>query len=86
MTGQCKGCVHWELAVEYETGHQFGFGRCKNVPMFWDATEWDDERDGRQLIEKYKDRKAFAQDGSDYMARLITAPDFGCIAYLPIES
>lgn len=86
MNGRCESCKHWDRADEYETGHGLGFGRCKNVPMFWDATEWDDTRDGRRLKAEFKDVKAFAQDGSDYAAELITAPGFGCIAYIPTES
>jgi hypothetical protein len=45
--------------------------------MFWHLTDWTDEED-RVLKEKFKDDKAFVQDGSDYHADLLTLSNFGC--------
>ena len=50
--------------------------------MFWDATEWNSDGD-RVLIEKYKNTRAFVQDGSDYNAVLLTKADFGCTQHEP---
>lgn len=83
---RCDNCKHWQKAKEYETGHGLGFGQCLNVPMFWDSTKWSGDGLARELKPEFADRKAFAQDGSDYSAELITAPDFGCISYCPAES
>ena len=46
----------------------------------WDASENVDDEDGyvRKLTDEHKDRKFFAQDGSDYIAHVITRNDFGC--------
>jgi hypothetical protein len=43
--------------------------------MYWDSTDWDKEGKKRIFI---SDSKAFAQDGSDYSACLLTKPDFYC--------
>jgi len=79
----CETCKHWKQPEEWTTGYGLGVGRCMNIPMFWDATEWDEEGDGRKFIYQYKDNKAFAQDGSDYSAYLLTKPDFGCVSHEP---
>lgn len=74
----CETCKFWQRG-EYE-GSKFGLGRCKATPMFWDATNWDEDCN-RVLIEKYADTKAFVQDASDYSAKLLTKPDFGCVMH-----
>lgn len=80
--GTCETCKHWTKRKVYETGHSFGLGGCANTPMFWDATEWSDDcSEGRILLDKYKDTKAFVQDGSDYKADLLTLSNFGCVSY-----
>lgn len=58
-------------------------GKCQKIVMFWDATEWseDDDDDGRRLKKGFEDAKAFAQDGSDYIAYLKTTADFGCVMF-----
>lgn len=76
----CETCKHWKTAEEHEPWQGFGLGRCQNVPMFWNATEWDE--DGvRTVRDQYKNIKAFTQDGSDYRAYLLTRPDFGCVSH-----
>jgi hypothetical protein len=77
----CETCKHWDEAGEYETGYGLGLGTCKNIPMFWDATEWNGDGDGRKFLDQYKDTKAFAQDGSDYKAYMLTKSDFGCVSH-----
>ena len=77
----CGTCKHWEVADKHETGHGLGLGRCNNIPMFWDATEWDEDGEGRKFLDQYKNTKAFAQDGSDYSAYLLTLPEFGCVSH-----
>ena len=79
----CETCKHWKQPEAWTTGYGLGLGRCQNIPMFWDATEWDEEGEGRKFLDQYKDTKAFAQDGSDYSAYLLTKPDFGCVSHEP---
>jgi hypothetical protein len=83
MMDTCKSCKHWERNGT-PIGYSLGLGYCRNIPMFWNATEWDEEGEGRRFIDKYKDHKAFAQDGSDYVAYLLTRQDFGCVSHEPI--
>lgn len=78
---KCATCKHWEKTGEYETGYGLGLGRCKAIPMFWDSTEWEEDLEGRKFRDEFKDTKAFAQDGSDYRAIVLTRPDFGCVSY-----
>lgn len=77
----CETCKHWNKSDEWGTWYGLGVGRCQNIPMFCDATEWDEEGEGRKFIDKYKESKAFAQDGIDYPAYLLTRPDFGCVSH-----
>jgi hypothetical protein len=77
----CATCDHWEPRNEYEAGHGMGLGQCTNVPMFFDATEWNEDGEGRAFKPEYANCKAFAQDASDYRAYLLTKPDFGCVAH-----
>lgn len=77
----CETCKYWEKSLKYETGHSLGLGMCKNIPMFWDATEWSKDGDSRSFRDKYKDVKAFARDGSDYKAFVLTKPNFGCVSH-----
>ena len=79
--GTCETCKHWKKPTEDETGYRLGIGRCQNIPMFWDATDWDEEGKGRKFLDQYKNKKAFAQDGSDYLAYLLTKADFGCVSH-----
>jgi hypothetical protein len=70
----CETCKHWD---EADYPHH-GVRECKNVPMLWESFEWTKDADGRRLKPKLADRKAFAQDASDYHASLYTMKDFGC--------
>ena len=49
---------------------------CDKVGMFWEATEWVDYK--RRVKPERANDLAFAQDGSDYSACLITRPQFYC--------
>lgn len=76
----CETCKHWFKNKDYEDYPIRGLGICENVPMLWEATKWNDDGD-RILIDKCKDKKAFAQDASDYSAYLLTRNDFGCVSH-----
>jgi hypothetical protein len=79
---RCSTCKHWKPSEQWETGHSLGLGRCEAVPMFWDVTEWDEDGDGRRFSAETS-ATAFAQDGSDYSARVYTKPEHGCTMHAP---
>lgn len=81
----CATCKHWELREEYEHGHSQGLGECRAVPMLWDMTEWRDDADERVFKAEAAQFTAFAQDGSDYKAYLLTKPEHGCTMHAPIQ-
>lgn len=84
MNTFCESCKHWDKKEPDPYGSDpqasLGLGRCRKVEMFWDATEWNEEGDGRQFIQPIE-TKAFVQDGSDFAAYLYTMPDFGCVQH-----
>lgn len=50
------------------------------------AWDWDDETAGGAAYRAASDKvfgeaKAVVKDGSDYMAELLTRPDFGCVLF-----
>lgn len=78
----CKNCKYWEIKNSYPIKNTI-IGECKRVKMFWDSTEWTgEETEDFDIIRKLKKEnvndKAFVQDGSDYMASLLTLEEFGC--------
>jgi len=77
---QCQTCELWKQprqpAVEIP-----GLGVCSYTPMYWNATDWSENGDRRILHPKYSGKLAFVQDGSDYLANLLTLPTFGCVAH-----
>ena len=75
----CATCAHWLQPENNKYGEIPGCGTCKYIPLFHDAAEWDEEFEGRVLLEKYKDRLAFAADASGYSGVLRTMPQFGCV-------
>ena len=77
----CKTCKHWDKPKERSIGYGLGLGRCRNIPMFWDMTEWKEEGDGRKFTAAAEGKLAFAQDGSDYRAFVLTKPEFGCVSH-----
>ena len=79
MKEGCKNCKFWDV-YKYNKLDDEDLGECSIVGMFWEQTEWNGEFK-RVLLDKYKDRKAFAQDGSDYSASLITRSRFYCNQY-----
>lgn len=81
--GNCENCKFWDTTEQYPVSKTI-VGECKRVKMFWDCTEWkelENEEYGRVLSEDCKNDKAFVQDGSDYIAKLITLEDFGCVQF-----
>jgi len=81
----CGNCARWAKREEGEKGHNQGLGQCLNVPSFFDATEESDNcmygPDRGAIKPTFGRFKAFALDGSGFLAELLVAPDFGCNAH-----
>ena len=75
---RCKTCKHWSTGEKYGTGASLGLGLCEAVPMFWESTKWKDDGEGRCWTSEAENKTAFAQDGSDYSASLLTMSEHGC--------
>lgn len=71
----CETCKYWDVRTDISV---LTLGQCELIPMWEYATEWNEECDGRVVKEKHKDCLAFAEDGSGYIAFLLTRPNFGC--------
>jgi len=83
---RCDQCKHWQSKSDewrVEVVARLGFGTCMRATPLWDACEWDQESDdhSRKLLPEFVGRKFFAQDGSDYHAIVLTAPDFYCAEF-----
>ena len=75
MDKNCSNCKYWDEGKTFGVDDELCVSRCNRIPMFWDSTAWADDGQSRKFI---NDSKAFAQDGSDYNAYLLTKPDFYC--------
>lgn len=80
----CSTCKHWYRS-KCGTGYTLGLGRCNKAVMFWDATQWAEDGNERELNEANKGTLAFVQDASDFSADLLTKPEFGCVSHEPKE-
>lgn len=82
---KCEDCKFWSEKDKYEECIGIDVRKCNRVKMFWDCTEWGDEGNNyeRRLTKEAEGHKAFTQDGSDYIAHLLTVADFGCVQFEP---
>jgi hypothetical protein len=83
---RCKTCKHWEAYRDDEVGALRGAGICHAAKELWQSSESeDDPRDEWMTYRRLKPEAAgvlsFVQDGSNYMARLVTMPNFGCVQH-----
>lgn len=94
---RCDACKHWDLAAvsQYDwEGESVGFGLCRAVRTRWDIQDEDagprvripDQDEAfealvQQRREALRKSRAYVQDGSEYRAELITAPDFFCALF-----
>ncbi len=75
----CATCRHWG-----KKGHHSGIpglNECEKIPMLDGSTEWDRTASATVIKKKYSDVLAFAEDGSGYMAQLVTFAEFGCVMH-----
>ena len=82
---RCKTCKHWELYRDDEYGALRGAGICHSAKELWESSE--SQEDPQDWVE-YRVLKpeaagvlSFVQDGSNYMAKLVTMPGFGCVQH-----
>lgn len=79
---RCDQCKHWNRKSDdnyhvHGDAIEVGLGQCAIPKPFWDATEWN--KDGKRVMSPEFDHvMIFAQDGSDYMAVVLTRPHFFC--------
>lgn len=72
----CEICKHWDEKV-YNPNSKTHVRFCNKIKLYYDCFNWN--KDGAlEKREGLEDVKAFAQDGSDYWAGLLTCSDFGC--------
>lgn len=81
VIGHCATCRYWEADEDRLVPVELR--RCRKVKMFWDATQWSEDFDRREFTPECATDLAFAQDGSDYRAELITRAEFGCVQWEP---
>lgn len=89
----CETCKHWKRKLDHgydswdTLRSPYIFRTCDRAIPLWDASEYSDEGSvyRRVLTDENKDRKFFAQDGSDYHAVVITRNDFGCVEHEPLD-
>ena len=88
---RCDSCKHWhtkEVQPEWDA-EAIGFHKCKAVRERWDiqdkaseGLDWDaSQEDGKWSKvrnDALKASRAYVQDGSQYIADLVTGPDFFC--------
>ncbi len=76
----CATCRHWSDDVQERTGLP-ELRECEKIPHFEEAKEWNKNFNGSSVKAKYADVLAFAEDGSGYMANLLTMATFGCVMH-----
>ena len=85
MMNRCNNCKHWVPENPAEYLSMAGFGECQKAPQIWDVTYRPDEEldfEGPlRLKPEHAAVLAVVEDGSAYKARLVTAPDFGCVQH-----
>ncbi len=76
---RCDECKFWKI-FEWPKEISHEMGHCERAMPWWEATEYvDDDKGWRRVLQaKFKDRRFFAQDGSDYHATVYTRNDFYC--------
>lgn len=85
---RCDECKFWDRSnLEVWEGVELGFGACKGVRERWEIQdEASPKRAGEYALVRQtalKAARAYVEDGSEYHAVLITAPDFFCALHEP---
>lgn len=77
---RCDECKHWDRSGLDEETNKFSAGVCSRLKPLWDRSFWNEEGD-RELLPEAANDLAWAQDGSDYHAIVLTRPEFYCAHY-----
>lgn len=87
IPNRCDQCRFWGKGVDGPgwEGASIGFNVCERVRARWliedEASAVDSDDTDKWIATRknaLKSAKAYVQDGSEYMAELITGPDFFC--------
>lgn len=95
---RCATCKFWcanDGLVGWE-GQSAGMRECKRARERWvimdeanAGQKYPDDNDnaeeawGQRRVDALRQAKLYVQDGSEYHAELVTAPDFGCVLHEP---
>jgi hypothetical protein len=84
----CKTCTHWQPQTEADAVRlTVPAGYCGAIPPIWDVTKRKYNSDGQQDALSPNPGTtlplAMAEDGEQYIARLVTLPEFGCVLHKP---
>ncbi len=76
----CNKCKWWEKNENGGYKTKINLGECRRAKPFWEQTEWngDEYEFERVLKPECANDLFFVQDGSDYMATLLTRSNFSC--------
>ena len=95
MTMRCDTCKHWSGGSDEWEANDVGFRQCMAVRERWKIQDearprWSGgEAEYDSYIEARKKAlaacRAYVQDGSQYRAEFMTAPDFFCALYSPSQ-
>lgn len=91
---RCDQCKYWdtqEIEPEWDA-EAIGFHKCKAIRERWkiqdeasQGLDWDssnaDHTWAKVRNDALKASRAYVQDGSEYMADLVTGPDFFCALF-----
>lgn len=93
---RCDGCKYWNLKEGHtpnpnpdwprEEDVRPTVGLCEKAQPYWETTEWRPRDQGgpvRVSKPEFEGLKMFVQDGSDYVATLLTTADFFCAHHEP---
>lgn len=89
---RCDICVHWKVDEHDWEATAVGFGECKAVRERWtiqdeasEGLDWDgsdDDEYSKVRAAALRKSMAYVQDGSQYHAELLTAPNFFCALFM----
>jgi len=84
----CKTCAHWRPQDDSDAVRlSVPAGYCGAVVPIWSVTDRTYNCDGKQDTRTPNPGVdlplAMAEDGEEYIARLVTLPEFGCVLHKP---
>ena len=79
---RCATCRFWGVREHDDwESRDIGARLCEYAEEIWRVTTWSEDANKQVLLPEYVDHLAFTQDGSGYVAYLLTKADFGCVAH-----